>query len=175
MSWINGQFALQKKIVARMVELGMTPVLPSFTGFVPMQTSTVHPKAAYVNGSQWNYFPRQYTNVSFLEPFDPLFAKMQKSFIQKQTDAFGSVSHIYTLDQYNENDPFSGDLKYLRNVTKNTISALKAADPEAVWMLQGWLFYRYVCQREVIELILNSCTALKTSGRMNEWKPILVA
>ncbi|KAK5721335.1 hypothetical protein LTR17_014624 [Elasticomyces elasticus] len=35
MSWVNSQFALQKQIVARMVELGMTPVLPAFTGFVP--------------------------------------------------------------------------------------------------------------------------------------------
>ena len=142
MSWINSQFALQKKIIARMVELGMTPVLPSFTGFVPMQIGEIYPKAKFVEGSQWNYFPPKYTNVTFLEPFDPLFAKMQKSFIEKQTAAYGEVSHIYTLDQYNENDPFSGDLDYLKNVTRNTIQALKAADPDAVWMLQGWLFYR---------------------------------
>ncbi|KAK5175005.1 uncharacterized protein LTR77_000141 [Saxophila tyrrhenica] len=141
MDWINSQFALQKKIVARMVELGMTPVLPSFTGFVPMQIGNIYSDAAFVNGSQWNDFQPRYTNVTFLEPFDPLFAKMQKSFIQKQTEAYGSVSHIYTLDQYNENDPYSGDLDYLRNVTKNTIQALKGADPDAVWMLQGWLFY----------------------------------
>ena len=145
MSWIDGQFELQKKIVARMVELGMTPVLPSFTGFVPRQIDSLYPNAAFVKGSQWSEFSLRYTNVTFLEPFDPLFGKMQKSFIQKQTEAYGSVSHIYTLDQYNENDPFSGDLKYLRNVTQNTISALKAADPEAVWLLQGWLFFRYSC------------------------------
>ena len=143
MSWINSQFELQKKIVARMVELGMTPVLPSFTGFVPMQISSVYPDAAFVNGSQWNDFQPRYTNVTFLEPFDPLFAKMQKSFIDKQTEAYGAVSHVYTLDQYNENDPYSGDLDYLRNVTENTIQALKGADPDAVWMLQGWLFYRF--------------------------------
>ena len=142
MSWINSQFALQKKIIARMVELGMTPVLPSFTGFVPMQIGDIYPNAKFVKGSQWNYFPPQYTNVTFLEPFDPLFAKMQKNFIERQTAAYGEVSHIYTLDQYNENDPFSGELDYLQNVTKNTIHALKAADPDAVWMLQGWLFYR---------------------------------
>jgi alpha-N-acetylglucosaminidase len=140
-SWINSQFELQKKIVARMVELGMTPVLPSFTGFVPREIASVHPNAAFVNGSQWSEFPLRYTNVTFLEPFDPLYAKMQKSFIQKQREAYGDVTHIYTLDQYNENDPYSGNLDYLRNVTKNTIHALKAADPDAVWMLQGWLFY----------------------------------
>ena len=142
MEWINAQSELQKKILVRMAELGMTPVLPSFTGFVPKQIGGIYPNASFVNGSEWAPFPPQYVNVTFLEPFDPLFAQMQKSFIQKQTAAYGEVSHIYTLDQYNENDPFSGDLDYLRNVTKNTIQALKGADPDAVWMLQGWLFYR---------------------------------
>lgn len=140
-SWVDTQFSLNKQIVARMVELGMTPVLPCFTGFVPMQISGLYPNASFVNGSQWNSFSREYTNVTFLEPFDPLYATLQKSFISKQTAAYGNVTDIYTLDQYNENNPYSGDLDYLRNVTSNTIQSLKAADPNAIWLLQGWLFY----------------------------------
>lgn len=139
-SWIDGQFELQKKIIARMVELGMTPVLPCFTGFVPRQIEDRHPNASFVIGSQWFDAP-QYTNDTFLQPFDPLYVEMQRSFISKQSEAYGNVSHIYTLDQYNENDPSSGDLDYLRDVTNSTINALKAADPQAVWMIQGWLFY----------------------------------
>lgn len=139
--WINDQFALQKQIILRMVELGMTPVLPSFTGFVPRALHNLYPNASIVNGSQWAGFPSIYTNDSFLEPFDPLFANMQKSLIDKQIAAYGSVSHIYTLDQYNENDPYSGDLTYLQNVTSATFASLRAADPEAIWLMQGWLFY----------------------------------
>ncbi|KAK0934967.1 hypothetical protein LTR29_013464 [Friedmanniomyces endolithicus] len=141
MSWVDSQFALAIQIVARMVELGMTPVLPAFTGFVPFTIGQHYPNASFVNGSQWNGFPLQNTNVTFLEPFDPLFTTLQTSFISKQATAFGNVSSIYTLDQYNENNPYSGDLGYLRNVTSNTIASLKAADPNAVWLLQGWLFY----------------------------------
>lgn len=140
-SWIDQQFALQKKILPRMVELGMTPVLPSFTGFVPMNTTRVLPDAQIVKGSQWAGFPLQYSNDSFLEPFDDYFAKLQSSFIGKQRAAYGNISHIYTLDQYNENSPYSGDLNYLRNVTLNTWKSLKQADPDAIWMMQGWLFY----------------------------------
>ena len=140
MSWIDSQFELQKKIVARMVELGMTPVLPCFTGFVPRQIEDHYPNASFVVGSRWFDAP-QYTNDTFLQPFDPLYVEMQKSFISKQAEAYGNVSHIYTLDQYNENDPSSGELDYLENVTSGTIDALKAADPQAVWMIQGWLFY----------------------------------
>lgn len=140
-SWLEGQFELNKQIVSRMVELGMTPVLPCFTGFVPRAISHVAPNASFVNGSAWNGFPTEYTNVTFLDPNDPLFTELQMSFISKQQAAYGNVTHIYTLDQYNENNPFSGDLNYLQNVSVNTYASLKAADPDAVWMLQGWLFF----------------------------------
>lgn len=140
-SWIDEQFSLNKQVVARMVELGMTPVLPSFTGFVPEAISRVEPDASVAIGSQWSGFPIQYTNDSFLEPTDPLFTTLQKSFIAKQRAAYGDVSHIYTLDQYNENNPASNDPDYLRNVSHSTWQSLKAADPDAVWLMQGWLFF----------------------------------
>jgi len=141
MEWIDGQFELQKNITARMVELGMTPVLPCITGFVPRAITRVLPDAMVVNGSQWDGFPVEYTNVTFLEPVDPAFTELQKSFISKQAAAYGNITHIYTLDQYNENHPYSGDLDYLKNVSYNTWKSLKAADPEAIWLMQGWLFY----------------------------------
>lgn len=140
-SWIGSQFELQKQIVARMVELGITPVLPAFTGFVPRAVDRVFPDAAFVNGSQWSGFPSNLTNVTFLEPTDPHFSELQASMIAKQTAAYGNVTNIYTLDQYNENDPYSGDLDYLRNVTRGTWQSLKNADPDAIWLMQGWLFY----------------------------------
>ncbi|KAE9375356.1 glycoside hydrolase family 89 protein [Stipitochalara longipes BDJ] len=141
MEWIDNQFELQKNITKRMVELGMTPVLPCFTGFVPRAISRVLPNATVVNGSDWSGFPVGYTNVTFLEPVDPTFERLQKSFISKQAEALGNITHIYTLDQYNENNPYSGDLNYLRNVSYNTWQSLKAADSEAIWMMQGWLFF----------------------------------
>ncbi|KAG1734580.1 glycoside hydrolase family 89 protein [Suillus lakei] len=123
--WINDQFALQKQIIPRMVELGMIPVLPSFTGFVPRALHNLYPNASIVNGSQWSGFPSTYTNDSFLEPFDPLFAILQKSFIDKQTAAYWQP----------------GDPAYLQNVTSATFASLRAADPEAIWLMQGWLFF----------------------------------
>lgn len=141
MAWINDQFALQKKIVARMVELGQVPILPAFTGFVPRSTSRVLPDANITIGSQWEAFPTNYTEDSFLNPLDPAFSKIQSSFISKQLAAYGNVTHIFTLDQYNENNPYSGDLAYLQNVSYGTWQSLKAADPDAVWLMQGWLFF----------------------------------
>jgi alpha-N-acetylglucosaminidase len=141
MEWITSQFELQKNITKRMVELGMIPILPAFTGFVPRAITRVLPNANVVNGSDWSGFPAEYSNVTFLEPDDPAFEMLQKSFISKQAEAYGNITHIYTLDQFNENDPSSGDVGYLRNVSYNTWQSLKAADSEAIWMMQGWLFY----------------------------------
>ncbi|KAF8452247.1 glycoside hydrolase family 89 protein [Boletus edulis BED1] len=139
--WVEDQFQLQKQLIPRMVELGMTPVMPSFTGFVPPALSALHPNAAIIIGGQWENFPSAYTNVSFLEPFDPLFSTLQKSFISKQAAAYGDVSHIYTLDQYNENIPSSNNASYLQSIASNTFASLRAADPDAVWMMQGWMFF----------------------------------
>lgn len=140
-SWINSQFELQKKIVKRMVELGMTPVLPAFTGFVPRSLIDVFPNASVVNISQWSGFSTQYTNDTFLEPSDPLFTRLQKSFISKQQQYYGNISSTYTLDQFNENDPISGDLGALKQLSNTVWQSLKAADPKAIWMMQGWLFF----------------------------------
>lgn len=138
--WINKQYRLGQRIVNRMVELGMTPILPAFTGFVPRNISRVLPNATCVTGGTWNGFQARYTDDIFLEPFDDHYASIQKIFISKMQNAFGNVTKYYTLDQYNENNPYSGDTDYLRNISHYTWKSLKEADSEAVWVMQGWLF-----------------------------------
>ncbi|KAJ4377746.1 hypothetical protein N0V83_000576 [Neocucurbitaria cava] len=140
LQWIDTQFELQLRILDRMLALGMTPILPAFTGFVPRALIDVHPDSLVVNGSQWEEFPTEYTNTTFLEPSDPLFDTLQDAVIAKQLEYYGNITTFYTLDQYNENDPYSGDLDYLRNITHGTWQSLKSANPAAVWVMQGWLF-----------------------------------
>ncbi|KAI1826032.1 glycoside hydrolase family 89 protein [Xylaria intraflava] len=139
-SWIESQSAMQKKIVQRMVELGITPILPAFTGFTPRAFPKVFPSANVTNGSTFNNFPVEYTNDTFLDPLSPLFTELQTRFVAKQQSYYGNVTHFWTLDQFNENDPASGDLDYLESVSSNTWKSLQAADPEAIWVMQGWLF-----------------------------------
>ncbi|KAA8917280.1 hypothetical protein TRICI_000566 [Trichomonascus ciferrii] len=140
-NFIEDQFALQKQIIERMVELGMTPILPCFTGFVPREIEQVHPDAKVVNSSTWSGFPLKYTNVTFLEPENDLFTDMQVSFMNKQREYYGNVTKFYTLDQFNEVDPGFGEVEYLSQLSSDTIKTLKQAEPDAVWVMQGWLFY----------------------------------
>ena len=140
--FIEQQFDLQKKIVARMVELGMTPVLPAFPGFVPESIKRVRPNARITAISKWfNPGADEYTRDWSLDPLDDVYAELQELFISKQIDAFGNVTNIYTLDQFNEMSPASGDADYLSGVSRSTYAGLTAANPAAVWLLQGWLFY----------------------------------
>ncbi|KAB5545833.1 putative alpha-N-acetylglucosaminidase [Coniochaeta sp. 2T2.1] len=139
-AWVDDQFQMQLKIINRMADLGMIPILPAFPGFVPRAITRVYPDVNVTNGSTWEKFPVTYTNDTFLDPFDPRFAQLQKSFIAKQKAYYGDVTSFYTLDQFNENNPASGDTGYLANVSLNTWKSLKAADPDSIWVMQGWLF-----------------------------------
>lgn len=134
--WIDHEFLLSKQIISRMLDLGMTPVLPAFTGFVPESISRVAPNATVVRGSEWNGFGETYSNVTFLEPFDPLFGELQAKLLRIQREVYGETGDVYTLDQYNENVPFSGDPAYLKNISRDTMGSLRDANPNAVWLMQ---------------------------------------
>ncbi|PQK12588.1 hypothetical protein BB8028_0003g12050 [Beauveria bassiana] len=139
-AWIDDQFALQRKIIKRMVELGMTPILPAFPGFVPENITRVWPNVSLAESPTWSGFSGRFTADKYITPYDPRFAELQKAFLTKQNEAYGNVTSFWTLDQFNENKPASGELEYLRNVSHNTWQTLKDADPSAVWVMQGWLF-----------------------------------
>lgn len=140
MPWIESQFDMQKKIVERMVELGITPVLPAFPGFVPDAIHRVRPDANITKAPEWTGLVG-YSEDYFLSPMDDTFAELQRSFIAKQMEAFGNVTNIYTLDQFNEMTPASGDSDYLSGISGKTYQSLTDANPAAIWLMQGWLFY----------------------------------
>ena len=136
MSWIDGQKELQKRIVAREREFNMTPVLPAFAGHVPKRFAEMHPDADIRQLSAWCGFEP----TCFLNSSDPLFAKIQKSFLEKQTALFGT-DHIYGVDPFNEMDPPSWEPDYLASVARNIYGSLQQCDPAARWLQMTWVFY----------------------------------
>ena len=138
-SWLAGQAELQKKIVARERELSMRPVLPASPGHVPAELARLHPEAKISPLSEWAGFKGEYV-PSFLDPMDPLFPQIQKSFMEKQDAMYGS-SHVYGIDLFNEMVPPSWEPEYLARVGRTAYEALAAVDPEAVWLQMGWLFW----------------------------------
>ncbi|XP_028675078.1 alpha-N-acetylglucosaminidase [Erpetoichthys calabaricus] len=138
-SWHVKQASLQKKILDRMRSLGMIPVLPAFAGHVPAAITKLFPQANVTQLGPWSHFDCNYSCSYLLDPRDPLFLNIGKLFLKQQLQKFGT-DHIYSADTFNEMIPASSDPVYLSAVSKAVFSSMTAVDPQAVWLMQGWLF-----------------------------------
>ena len=138
-SWLEGQEALQKQIVARERELNMKPVLPAFAGHVPPELRRIYPEARIERMSDWAGFALE-DYPWFLDPEDPLFPVIQKKFLDKEVEIYGT-DHVYGIDIFNEMIPKSWEPDYLGRVSKGVYESLAAADPNATWLQMTWLFY----------------------------------
>jgi alpha-N-acetylglucosaminidase len=133
--WYERQEALQKKIMTRSMALGMKPVLPAFGGHVPEALKQKFPEAKITRLKSWSDFPGVYV----LDPTDSLFRKLGAQFVTEATRLYGTA-HLYSADTFNEVDPPSDDPEYLKGMTRQVYESMAAADPKAVWFMQGWLF-----------------------------------
>lgn len=141
-NWLNQQLLLQKKILSRMIELGMTPVLPSFSGNVPSALKEIFPSAKITRLGDWNTVDGdpQFCCTYLLDPSDPLFEEIGESFIKQQIREYGDITDIYNCDTFNENTPPTHDPSYISSLGAAVYRAMSKADKNAVWLMQGWLF-----------------------------------
>lgn len=136
-SWLDRSSQLQQSILARQRELGMTPVLPAFTGHVPGSLVRHFPDARIRKLKDWaSHFP----GTHLLDPEDPLFHQIGEAFLREQTRMYGT-DHFYSCDCFNENSPPSSDLDYLRSMNRSLYEVMARVDPEAHYVMQGWLFF----------------------------------
>ncbi|KAG1689557.1 Alpha-N-acetylglucosaminidase [Nymphon striatum] len=139
MNWHVQQVALQHKILARMRQFGMTPVLPGFSGHIPPGMKKKFPTANITHFSGWGNFNKSY-GTYFLEPIDPLFLKVATIFTKELISEYGT-DHIYNIDLYNELPPPSSSLDYLSKTSEAVYTSLISTDPKAIWLTQGWMFF----------------------------------
>ncbi len=132
--WIDRHAEMQKKILARERSLGMTPVLQGFTGHVPKAIANQFPdtKLHRIEWIEWN--------TLFIDPLDPLFRRVGKTFVEHQTRLFGT-DHLYAADTFIEMSPPSSDPQFLTDMGKSLSGTMTAADPDALWIMQGWIFF----------------------------------
>uniref|UniRef100_A0A182PZM9 Alpha-N-acetylglucosaminidase n=1 Tax=Anopheles farauti TaxID=69004 RepID=A0A182PZM9_9DIPT len=137
------QFAnmLQKRLVHEMRQLGMALALPAFAGHLPVEFRTLYPNVTFANVSVWNHFPPQYASPLFLDPTEPLFAEVGSRFLQRAIATYGT-DHVYFSDPFNEIDPASPSGRYLSSVASAIYHTMAQVDPDAIWLLQGWMFVK---------------------------------
>ncbi|KAL8529767.1 hypothetical protein ACS0TY_006994 [Phlomoides rotata] len=141
-SWLDQQLILQKKILARMHEFGMNPVLPAFSGNVPEALTRVYPSAKITRLGNWftvRSDPR-WCCTYLLDATDPLFIEIGRAFITQQLKEYGRSSHIYNCDTFDENTPPSDDPEYISSLAAAIFRGMESGDDNAVWLMQGWLF-----------------------------------
>lgn len=136
-SWRKSHAGLQQKILARERALGMTPVLMGFTGHVPASLPEKFPGISIHRTGNWS---AGFGGTVYLDPDEELFRRIGKLFIEKQTELFGT-DHYYSADCFNEVNPDSDDPKTIGRISRNVYRAMSEADPEAVWVLQGWFLH----------------------------------
>ncbi|MBP5393412.1 MAG: alpha-N-acetylglucosaminidase [Bacteroidaceae bacterium] len=137
-SWIDGQAELQKQILSRERELNMTPVLPAFAAHVPSDLEQAVPGIRTSKVNRWCNFDEKY-RCTYLSPSDPIFARIQKDFLEEQTKMYGT-NHIYGIDLFNEVSPPSWEPDSLAKISAGVYQSLASVDPEAVWLQMAWLF-----------------------------------
>lgn len=137
--YIEKKRQLQKQIMARMADYGMKPVVPAFSGYVPKQFVTMFPQARIIEMKPWSGFPNP---TYWLDPADPLFAKVAKRFIELYNAEYGEQQY-YLMDAFNEMlPPVSADnrLADLAGYGAALYQSLAQVVPNATWVMQGWMF-----------------------------------
>jgi alpha-N-acetylglucosaminidase len=134
-TWIDEHVALEKQILERERALGMTPILQGFTGHAPKALENVRNDVKLVKLMPWCNFPSTY----FVDPTTPFFKELGKIWVEEQTKLFGT-NHLYASDTFIEMEPPSNNTDTLQSMGVAIYEGMQAADPEAVWVLQGWIF-----------------------------------
>lgn len=141
-SWFDQQLILQKKVIGRMFELGMTPVLPAFSGNIPAAFKQIYPSAKITRLGNWfsvHSDPR-WCCTYLLDAMDPLFVEIGKAFIEQQQKEYGRTSHVYNCDTFDENTPPVDEVEYISSLGAAIFGGMWAGDSNAVWLMQGWMF-----------------------------------
>ncbi|GAC22286.1 alpha-N-acetylglucosaminidase [Paraglaciecola arctica BSs20135] len=142
-SYFDEQIALNHKILKRLRSLGMTPIVHAFAGFVPPATSELFPEAQ-IRRLSWGGGLPESTYGYLLSPENPLFVKIGKMYIEEWQKEFGK-NEYYLADSFNEMDVPPADteaelLTELAGYGDRVYQSIKAANPDATWVMQGWTF-----------------------------------
>lgn len=145
-SWIEKKKMLQVKLLHQMRSLGMTPVAPAFSGFVPQGFRRCHPQARTFTllwgAGDYPTMPRE-SKTFILDPKEKdLYREIGRRFIQQYKSEFGEVQY-YLADTFNElAPPVSPSTRYedLAEFGRTVYEGILAGDPDGTWVMQGWLF-----------------------------------
>ena len=164
-SWIDSHITLGKQIMERQLELGMQPIQQGFTGLVPRELKDKYPEAKISLQGRWCGFP----GAAQLDPLDPLFAQIGRTFLEEQKKLFGAHG-VYAADPFHESSPPVHTPEYLPAVGKAIHELFQSFHPGSVWAMQCWSMYKPIVDAvPVNNLIMLDLNGSKRKQHQNFW------
>ncbi|HEV2320442.1 MAG TPA: alpha-N-acetylglucosaminidase [Verrucomicrobiae bacterium] len=121
------RLALGQKIIGRMRELGIEPVLPGYYGMVPPDFRQKFPGANVHLQGDWVKLKRP----DILDPNDPMFPKVAAAYYAAEQNLFGGAN-FYDADPFHE----GGSTNNID--VPDAGRAIQKAMGGAIWVLQSW-------------------------------------
>lgn len=121
---------LQQFNLDAMRQMGMTPVLPGYCGMLPSEPGPLA-DARTTNPGLWCGFSRP----AFLQPDQPLFDSVAAVYYDELHRLYGPARY-YSMDPFHEGG--NADGVNLRDAGRRIADAMLRANPEGVWVAQGW-------------------------------------
>lgn len=128
--WYKRQIGLQQRIVKRMREFGIAPVLPGYCGMIPSNAKEKLGIDA-VNTGLWCGYKRPF----FILPNDSNFNRIADIYYSEQEKLFGKAE-FFAIDPFHEGGLTEG--VDMSEAGKTILSAMKRCNSDAVWVAQGW-------------------------------------
>lgn len=130
---MNQQADLQKKILSRMKELRIQPVMQGFYGMVPTSLKEKFPSAQVIGQGKW---AGGFLRPAMLSPEDPLFEKMAKSYYDHIYDLYGKDFLFFGGDPFHEGGISKG--VDVANAGLNIYKMMDKSFSGASWVMMGW-------------------------------------
>ena len=130
-SQIDSRKVLTQKILQRMHELGIEPVMPGFFGMVPSTLKALS-QASIAEQGKWISF----TRPDIINPADPEFAHIADLFYEETKKLYGKDILFFSGDPFHEGGNTNGI--EVEAIGKAIQDAMKRHFPNATWVLQGW-------------------------------------
>lgn len=129
-NWYSEREMLQKRIMKRMKQFGISVCLPGYSGMVPHDAR----QRLGLNVSDPGMWCG-YKRPAFLLPTDSRFHEIASLYYKEQQRLYG-IADYYSMDPFHEGGNVDG--VDLRAAGESIMREMKAANPKAVWVVQAW-------------------------------------
>ena len=129
-NWYKQQTTLQQKIIKRMREYGIEPVLPGYSGMLP-NNAKEKLGLNVADPGLWCSFRRP----AFIQPTDPGFMKIASLYYNEMNKLYGKAM-FYSMDPFHEGGNTKG--VNLDAAGQTIMRAMKENNSKATWVIQAW-------------------------------------